>query len=204
MSELTVEEKAMTSETRKHIHRVGTLLHRVASELMRRADQHDLSKLSPPEVSILAEHTPKLAGLTYGSDEYYEVQKAMRPAIEHHYRNNPHHPEFHQNGIDDMTLIDLVEMICDWKAATERHRDGDIQRSLDLNKDRFKMSDQLVIILRHTACFLNKEDEREATLLRSRESGRWRPSPEGLYQAGLGTKGVPSERGDGLSDETGE
>ena len=42
-------------------------------------------------------------------------------------------------------------MFFDWKAATERHDDGDIYKSLNINKDRFKISDQLINILKNTA-----------------------------------------------------
>jgi hypothetical protein len=50
-----------------------------------------------------------------------------------------------------MSLIDLLEMICDWKAATLRHNDGNIQRSITINKERFKYGDELEAILRNTA-----------------------------------------------------
>jgi hypothetical protein len=50
-----------------------------------------------------------------------------------------------------MTLVDLIEMLADWKAATERHDDGDLARSLDIQRDRFGLSDQLADILRNTA-----------------------------------------------------
>ena len=41
-------------------------------------------------------------------------------------------------------------MLCDWKAATLRHDDGDIQKSLDINAERFKLSPQLKQILKNT------------------------------------------------------
>lgn len=50
-----------------------------------------------------------------------------------------------------MSLLDLIEMLCDWKAAGERHADGSMERSLRLNKDRFKIGDQLQSILQNTA-----------------------------------------------------
>jgi hypothetical protein len=50
-----------------------------------------------------------------------------------------------------MTLVDLVEMFCDWCAATERHADGDIQKSITLNKERFQFGDVLESIFRNTA-----------------------------------------------------
>ena len=49
-----------------------------------------------------------------------------------------------------MSLFDLVEMLADWKAATTRHADGNIQDSLEINKKRFSISDQLFEILLNT------------------------------------------------------
>ena len=76
---------------------------------------------------------------------------AMGEGLRHHYAANAHHPEHWENGVNDMTLVDLVEMLADWKAATERHDDGDLGRSLEINRERFGLSDQLVGILRNTA-----------------------------------------------------
>jgi len=42
-------------------------------------------------------------------------------------------------------------MLADWKAATERHDDGDLAKSLEIQRERFGISDQLVAILRNTA-----------------------------------------------------
>lgn len=53
-------------------------------------------------------------------------------------------------SVDGMTLLDLVEMFCDWKAATERHADGSIVKSIQHNKGRFNISPQLVSILENT------------------------------------------------------
>ena len=32
-----------------------------------------------------------------------------------------------------MNLVDIVEMFCDWLAATKRHDDGDIYKSIEHN-----------------------------------------------------------------------
>lgn len=88
--------------------------------------------------------------MTYGSEEYQACLKAIKPALDHHYANNCHHPEHYKNGVDDMDFIDLVEMIADWKAATKRHNDGNILKSLEKNKERFHISDQLNNILMNT------------------------------------------------------
>lgn len=140
-----------SKETLLHIKRVNELLLGVAKELMDRAIRHDSSKLKEPEKSLFDKMTPKLKGLTYGSEEYKKSLDELKPALDHHYANNSHHPEYYKNGIDDFTLIDLIEMFLDWKAASERHEDGDIFRSIEINKNRFKMSNQLIRILNNTA-----------------------------------------------------
>jgi len=50
-----------------------------------------------------------------------------------------------------MSLIDIVEMICDWIAAVERHDDGNIFKSIEINQKRFGYSDDLKNILINTA-----------------------------------------------------
>jgi hypothetical protein len=141
----------VSQETLDHIRRVQKYLHRVAANLMERARVHDTSKLSEPEASVFAEFTPKLKNSTYGSDEYKQFLAAMKPALDHHYKNNRHHPEHWPNGIQDMSLVDLIEMFCDWKAATERHADGSLLKSIEMNKKRFGYGDELERIFLRTA-----------------------------------------------------
>lgn len=116
-----------------------------------RASVHDKSKLMSPEKELFDEFTPKLKGTTYGSDEYYEYLKQLKPALDHHYANNSHHPEHYDNGIDGMDLFDVMEMLMDWKAASERHDDGDIYKSIEINAKRFELSEQVTNILYNTA-----------------------------------------------------
>lgn len=138
-------------DTIEHILRVRELLYIVQNRLEARGFAHDQSKLGPNEKPIFDSVTQKLKGLTYGSDEYKASLKDLGPALAHHYANNSHHPEHYQNGVDGMSLLDVVEMLCDWKAAGERHTDGSIARSLAVNRERFKISDQLHSILENTA-----------------------------------------------------
>lgn len=151
---LTDAEKATNHETWTHIHNVQRLLLHMSSLLSERCLTHDQSKLSPPEVSVFTEYTKRLKDITYGSDEYKQCLREMQPALDNHYACNRHHPEHFENGIDGMTLIDLLEMICDWYAATARHADGDIMRSLEHNEERFKISPQLMSILMNTVSIL--------------------------------------------------
>ena len=51
-----------------------------------------------------------------------------------------------------MSLFDILEMLMDWKAATERMKNGgDIWKSISFNQGRFNMSEQLTKILQNTA-----------------------------------------------------
>lgn len=139
------------ADTLRHIVRVGALLAPVVGDLAARGPAHDASKLVDPEKAVFDEYTPKLKDSTYGSDEYRDFLAGMGDGLEHHYAHNRHHPEHHPDGVAGMTLVDLIEMLADWKAATERHADGDLARSLRIQQDRFGLSDQLVSILEATA-----------------------------------------------------
>jgi len=137
-------------DTNHHRYRVSAILCKMSKLLLDKANAHDLSKLEEPEKSIFDKFTPKLKDSTYGSKEYTEFLKEMEPALNHHYRNNQHHPEHYGNGIDGMTILDLLEMFCDWKAASERHADGSIEKSIEINTPRFKISDQLKSIFKNS------------------------------------------------------
>jgi len=138
-----------------HIKNVDGYISRIISELRLRGANHDKSKNQEPELSIFATMNTKLKDLEYGSEEYKESLKKLGPALDHHYANNRHHPEHFKNGISDMDIVDLVEMLCDWKAASQRHNTGNIQKSIELNAERFGMCDQLVSIFENSTKFLD-------------------------------------------------
>jgi hypothetical protein len=151
----SLEVRATNYETMRHIEQVRRFLTLFVTELLDRAMLHDQSKMATPEAEMFAEFTSKLAASTYGSPEYEGFRAAMGPALAHHYAKNRHHPEHFANGVDDMNLLDLVEMFCDWKAATLRHNDGNIRKSIETNAKRFGLSPQLVRILENTADFVD-------------------------------------------------
>lgn len=150
-----IEENYDSSiETLLHIKRVNHLLCLFAKKLIDRGMVHDNSKLVEPEKSAFDALTPELKGTTYGSPEYEESLKKLNVTLSHHYANNSHHPQHYPNGVNGMNLIDLVEMFLDWKAASERHSDGNIRRSIIINKERFELSDQLAEIFENTAKYM--------------------------------------------------
>ena len=168
-------------DTLAHITRVRELLELTRQNLSARAAAHDQSKLEDPEKKVFDEMTPKLKNSTYGSDEYKSFLSKMSIALDHHYKNNRHHPEHWARwecdlcfarydedpttnctqcghgvfsrypDVTRMSLFDLLEMLCDWKAAGERHANGSMAKSLEVNKVRFKIPPALQAVLENTA-----------------------------------------------------
>ena len=151
--------KDLTNETRKHIEKVSDMIYIVVKELNLRAIKHDQSKLESPEKEELNKWVPKLKSSTYGSEKYNQFLKDLKPILDLHYKKNRHHPEHFKdvydadgtwNPLSGMNLIDLIEMFCDWKAATLRHVDGNLDKSILINKKRFNISDQVVSIFQNS------------------------------------------------------
>jgi hypothetical protein len=137
-------------DTLKHIKQVRKNIDIAIRKLMLRYVLHDRSKLQKEEKAGFDEYTPKLAGSTYGSEEYKKFLVELKPFLDHHYAYNSHHPEHYEHGIRGMNLVDLIEMFCDWYAATKRHNDGDLMKSISINQERFGYSDDLKAILENT------------------------------------------------------
>lgn len=75
---------------------------------------HDESKYSEEEFNAYR-------NWFYTCSDEEKDKKAFDEAWKHHYKNNPHHPEYwdHGNGvIDDMPPVYIAEMLCDWEAMS--------------------------------------------------------------------------------------
>lgn len=137
-------------ETYKHIQRVQQYIGAFVMDMILRGQRHDQSKLSEPELALFDEWTPRLSSMTFGSADYKAAIEHLKPALTHHYANNSHHPEHYPDGIRGMNLMDVAEMFCDWKAASERHHDGNILTSIIKQQERYRFSDELKQILINT------------------------------------------------------
>ena len=137
------------ADTLAHIQGVRDNIGTFVAEMLERGRVHDASKLEEPEKSTFDRVIPQLAGLAYGSPEYEALVERARPALEHHYRRNSHHPEHYgADGVAGMDLFDLVEMVCDWMAAAERNPDDGVR--LAYNVRLFGIEPQLACILANT------------------------------------------------------
>ncbi len=135
-------------DTQNHIYLVKEYIYDFCGCLEDQVQDHDKTKLEEPEKSILDKITPQLKDMSYWGNEY---QKSLEKMGNHHHKHNRHHPEFFENGIKDMNLVDLIEMFCDWCAATTRHNNGNIIESIDKNAERFGFDEPLKQIMKNTA-----------------------------------------------------
>ena len=145
-------------KTLRHVETVRNHLNLCVRELLERGEQHDHSKLQSPEREAFDEFTEKLRGSTYGSPEYKQFLEDLKFPLAHHYATNRHHPEHHANGVQGMTLIDVIEMVCDWRSSSMRHTDGDIFKSLPINQKRFGYSDDLAQIIENTVRWIASQE----------------------------------------------
>lgn len=136
------------------------------TEIMDRAEHHDESKLHSPEKERFdyVGTTQHLGKYAYGSADYKKSLEYLGPALEHHYKSNDHHPQHFKTGIDGMNLMQVVEMWLDWCAACKRNKDGNIMQSLEINKERFNLSDQLYNILKNTAIALGESENQRSSI----------------------------------------
>jgi hypothetical protein len=183
-------------DTYEHIRQVSERLKSVCTELRERGRFHDLSKLGPEEKPIFDAVTPRLKGLTYGTDEYRASLKELGPALTHHYAENTHHPEHYPNGIAGMDLLDLIEMYCDWAAATLRTKDGDMAKGIEINIERFAIEGPLAEILRNTWArhggFCGYQDFRLDSMQAPDDQGGWTREIDGGTGQGFWRKPKPN------------
>ena len=117
--------------TEEHIARVAANLMLLAQlsdhadELIERARVHDASKFGPEErvayIWLTEFHRCRQ------SDEAFEyppgVKELVKQATQHHLTTNRHHYQAHVDP-NDMTEVDLIEMVCDWTAMAQELGDN--------------------------------------------------------------------------------
>ena len=137
-------------DTILHVSEVKEHLEEFVGELKKRGHAHDRTKFQQLEFDAFVSTREKFKKANYGSKEYKECTDAIKPAVDHHYQNNRHHTGYHKNGINDMTLIDVVEMICDWRAAARRSPDKTFKDTLEYAYKKYGVEPQLVKLLNNT------------------------------------------------------
>lgn len=132
-----------------HISRVRRHINTFIQLLIRRAEKHDKSKLEEPELSWWKE-MDKEPRYPYGSKEYEQKLKRWNKVFKHHYQYNRHHPEHYEYGVSEMTLIDIVEMMCDWLGYKDTTTVTEALKVCDEQMARYDISEELRQIIFNT------------------------------------------------------
>lgn len=129
---------------------IKRLIRIFTDELLNRAYIHDRSKLESIELNGFSKYDQKRT--TFGTKKYLKQlrDKEFQKAINHHYRNNRHHPEHFKNKISGMNLIDFTEMFFDWIASSLEDEKGNPINSIEVGKRRFKINKQVIDIMKNT------------------------------------------------------
>lgn len=135
-------EKENKMRLNKHINLVGTIMLKIGHHLdfderclLERAKSHDLTKFSNDEFlgyMLLGDEKEHSRILTS------KEKTIVNNAIEHHYSNNSHHPQYYNNR-NEMTDLDLLEMVSDWLAlAIEKGKTPIITNSYNFNEANYQ------------------------------------------------------------------
>jgi hypothetical protein len=130
-----------------HKLKVSSFLVHLAGALRMRALTHDESKWSEDEFLGFVKINRIAREYEYGSPEYMASIKETN-AVTLHYSRNSHHPEHYSSGIDDMSLLDIIEMVADWKAASETYEQTSLEDALEIHAKRFGLEEKHLYLIR--------------------------------------------------------
>lgn len=152
---MTEEMKFLMTMIR-HRDNIRTALKNVSQRLEKRGLRHDLSKFKEDEAEGFVRINKTARNYEYGSDEYEESmakEKGENGCITLHFSRNRHHPDYHEST-SDMSFIDIVEMVCDWWAATQTYGTNTLEEKLpelkkqgDFTEGQLWLIDEVVELL---------------------------------------------------------
>jgi hypothetical protein len=140
------------SEIYHHKFTVLKIINPIIQDLIKRSEEHDNSKLTEDEFPDIIASSEELKKFPYGSPEYDEVRKKWQSGFEKHSKKNRHHIDHFENGIEGMTLVDLIELLADWKSATLRSpHPTNIWNAIRIGAEKYNIPPALIKILENTA-----------------------------------------------------
>ena len=74
-------------------------------------------------LSLVLRHNPAKANLTLDEHGWADVESVL-------------------SGFNGMSILDILEMLVDWRSAVRRHKNGDLCKSIEISQERFGYNDQ--------------------------------------------------------------
>lgn len=165
MSNISLLQIKDTIEHKKHVLDAGYKLAKyllssgkeeLCISLLQRIAEHDNSKFSREELLNLSSIYKTTECFTNPS---YSLSQNEKDNIQLHWQNNSHHPEHYQN-IEEMSEIDITEMICDWYARSVQYKTDLLEFIETRQKQRFNFPEEIYNkIIFYTKILLNGCDE---------------------------------------------
>lgn len=110
-------------------------------QLLKRGCDHDNSKFDKDEFKKLSQILK-----AESKDSFTDAKNKLTPdeckAIKYHWDHNRHHPEFFENPSDEMTELDILEMVCDWFARSLQYKTDFIPFIKERQENRFHFSEK--------------------------------------------------------------
>jgi hypothetical protein len=154
----------------KYIHKIlkTNLLNEKQKNLLKKASLlHDKSKFFQPELKpyICITWVHKLKSEGKGLDFSLEIQEKLNKAIEHHIKNNKHHPEYWSGETENlinfkdrdksdrlihcekMPLLYIAEMCADWCARSEEKENSPFDWANETINKRWGFSSEQVTFI---------------------------------------------------------
>ena len=117
-------------------------------------EEHDTDKLKEPLKSSYDKYTEELNNLSFSSDKLSKLIDQYKEFSKSHYDNADHHPNKH-NGVQNMPIPNLIEMLCDWCARLEQTSESNLRERIyayiDKQAEELKFDNALASILKNSA-----------------------------------------------------
>ena len=121
-------------------------------QLLKRGCEHDNSKFDSEEFRKLSQILKSRQCFTNAKEKL--TQNEIK-AIKYHWEHNRHHPEYH-SSYDDMTELDILEMVCDWFARSLQYQTDFLPFIEERQRIRFRFSTRQYTKI-HKYCVLISE-----------------------------------------------
>lgn len=114
----------------------------LGTQLLKRGCEHDNSKFDTEEFRKLSQIL-KAESKEAFTNAAIQLSPDERKAIEYHWEHNRHHPEFFVSPSDEMSELDIMEMVCDWFARSIQYKTDFIPFITERQENRFHFTDKV-------------------------------------------------------------
>lgn len=108
---------AFNKDQVQHVQILQKLVLQFVNDIMKESIEHDTSKWGDVEYTTFVNSRKDLNNSKNGTDANYQ-KNLTSEAIQHHYKNNKHHPEYWKDKENSMPVEEIIIMFFDWASRT--------------------------------------------------------------------------------------